>query len=599
MTILQALNSYYERLETRGQVEPPSFSREKISFAIVLAPDGTPVAVRDLRVQSGKKLVPQPLSVPAAVKRTVGIQPNLLWDKSAYVLGRTAGEGKRTADEHAKFKEAHAALLAGNADAGLAALRQFLESWSPERFDAAPFNPDMLDTNIVFRMDGDLEYLHDRLAARALVEGATDHDGEQIFCLITGRKAALQRLHPTIKGVEGAQSSGAALVSFNLDAFTSYGKAQGANAPTSKEAAFRYGEALNRLLDRDSRNRIKIGDTTVVFWAEAAGVGEPAAAVAEEVFGGWFSPLQKDDAEVDEDKAAIVRDALRAARDGRPLASVDKDLKEGIKFHVLGLAPNAARLSVRFWLTDNFEVLAKHLAEHYADLELEPKPQGWGTKPPAVQRLLVKTTALLEKFDNIPPLLAGEMMRAILFGTRYPHTLLATAIIRLRAGDDAATGWHAAVIKAVLARDLRLNHSKEEMPVSLERDNPSQAYQLGRLFAALETAQRAALGKVNATIRDRYFGAASATPASVFPMLLRGVQNHLGKMRKNGKGLWLEKEIEDITGHLDPQLPRVLKLEEQGRFALGYYHQRKGQFASREAAAEIENLEAQEGEADE
>ena len=339
MTILQALDSYYGRMAERGDVEPPGFSREKISFAIVLAGDGTPVAVRDLRIQGGRKLVPQQLSVPAAIKRTVGIQSNLLWDKSAYVLGRTAGEGKRTADEHTKFKEVHAALLAGSEDAGLVALRRFLENWSAQRFDAPPFSPHMLDANIVFCLDGDLGYLHDRTAARALVGDAVDHDGEQVFCLVTGRKAALQRLHPTIKGVEGAQSSGAALVSFNLDAFTSYGKAQGANAPTSQEAAFHYGEALNRLLDRNSRNRLRIGDATVVFWADASGVGEPAATAAEDLFGGWLSPPQKDDAETDEGKAAKLRDALQAVRQGRPLESVDKDLKTESSFMSWGLHP--------------------------------------------------------------------------------------------------------------------------------------------------------------------------------------------------------------------------------------------------------------------
>jgi len=519
------------------------------------------------------------------VKRTVAILPNLFWDKTPYALGRTAGEGRRTAEEHAAFKASNLAFLEDSDDPGLAALRGFLQRWTPERFDAAPFDAEMLDANIVFALDGEHGYIHEGPAAKRLLDGRTGGDGPRSLCLVTGSEAAVSRLHPTIKGVEGAQSSGAALVSFNLDAFTSYGKAQGANAPTSEAAAFRYGAALNRMLDRGGRNRLKrpVGDATVVFWADTSGVGEDAAVAAEDAFAFWFDPgaMQADDAS----EAVKLHDVLKEVAHGRPVQTVDAKLEPGTRFHVLGLAPNAARLSIRYWLDDSFEAFAKRLADHYADLAIEPAP--WRAKPPSVQRLLVKTTALQEKFDNIPPLLAGELTRAVLTGARFPRTLLTAAIMRLRAGDDPGTGWHAAAIRAVLARDHRLGLLTEETPVALDRDNAHPAYQLGRLFAALETAQRQALGKVNATIRDRYFGAASATPAGVFPLLLRGAQSHLGKLRKEHKGGWIEREIEEITDRLPPELPRSLKLEAQGRFAIGYYHQRKAQFAGR-PTAEIE-----------
>lgn len=598
MTILQALDRYYDRMAARGEAEAPGYSREKIGFAVVVSPDGEPVDCIDLRDLTGKKPRPRLLEVPAAVKRTVGIAPNLLWDKTAYVLGRTAGAGRRTAEEHAAFKDAHFALLAGSDDEGLTALRRFLERWTPDRFDSSPFAEEMLDTNIVFRLEGDRRLIHEREAARALLAGRAGGDGPKRFCLVTGVDAPVRRLHPTIKGVEGAQTSGAALVSFNLDAFTSYGQEQGDNAPTSEAAAFRYGAALNRMLDRDGPNRLSrpVGDATVVFWADASGVGEAAAKAAEDLFADWVDPPAEEpvedaaDDKLDRDagEMAKLRDVLREVADGRPLKAIDPRLEEGVRFHVLGLAPNAARLSVRYWLDDRFEVFARRLADHYADLAIEPRP--WRARPPSVSRLLVKTTALQEKFDNIPPLLAGEVMRAVLGGGRYPRTLLVAALIRLRAGDDPATGWHAAAIRAVLARDHRLKFEKEQTPVSLDPENPDPAYQLGRMFAALEIAQRMALGKLNATIRDRYFGAASATPASVFPLLLRGVQNHLGKLRKEGKGGWIEREIENITDHLPPGFPRSLRLEAQGRFAIGYYHQRKAQFPGR-PAAEIETDE--------
>lgn len=590
MTVLQALDGYYERMAARNEVVPPGFSAEKISYAIELSERGEVVGVRDLRVTSGKKTVPATIAVPAGTKRTVAIVPNRLWDKTAYTLGRTAGEGRRTADEHAVFRATHLQLLAGTEDPGLLALRRFIESWTPDRFDAAPFAPEMLDANFVFRLDGDQGFIHDRPAAHALLAAQGSSTAAEVFCLVTGMKAAPTRLHPTIKGVDGAQTAGAALVSFNLEAFGSYGKEQGANAPTSEAAAFRYGAALNRLLDRQaSRNRIKIGDTTVVFWADASGVGEGAAQAAEDNF--LLMLGEGGAATEDADEAARIGDVLRLVASGRPVASVVPAVQPGTRFYVLGLAPNAARLSVRFWLVDTFDAFAERLALHHADLAILPSP--WRNAMPAMRWLLAKTTALQEKFENIPPLLVGEVMRAILGGGRYPQSLLAAAIGRLRAGDDAASGWHAAVIKASLARDHRLL-KKKEAPVALDRDDPNPAYQLGRLFAAVETAQRMALGQVNATIRDRYFGAASATPASVFPLLMRGVQNHLGKLRKERKGFWLEREIEEIHSHLPSTLPRSLKLEAQGRFVLGYYHQRRGQQASREVATEIEITENRE-----
>jgi CRISPR-associated protein Csd1 len=590
MSVLQALDGYYARMAARGEAEAPGWSREKISFAVVISSQGGPVECLDLRQQSGKKLVPRLLGVPAAVKRTVAILPNLLWDKTAYALGRTGGAGRRTVEEHAAFRALHAEVLAEASDPGLTALRRFLEGWRPERFDSSPFSAEMLDANIVFALDGEQGFLHEREAARRLVEARLGGDGPRGLCLVTGADAPLQRLHPVIKGVEGAQSSGAALVSFNLDAFTSYGKQQGENAPTSEAAAFRYGTALNRLLDAGSRNRLArpLGDATVAFWADASA----AAEVAETLFSRLADPPppEADGLERDADETAKLRDALARVAEGRPVSALDPKLEEGVRFHVLGLSPNAARISVRFWLSDTFQHFAEALARHYADLQIEPQPFRWGTPGPSVARLLLRTTALQEKFDNIPPLLAGEVTRAVLMGAPYPRTLLAAALMRLRAGDDPGSGWHAAAIRAVLARTNR----KETPPVGLHREYDNAAYQLGRMFAMAEIAQRMALGKVNATIRDRYFGAASATPASVFPLLLRGMQHHVARLRKDGKGGFIEREMDQIAGQLPPELPRSLRLEEQGKFVIGYYHQRKARVGDK-PVDQIADEEAPEG----
>ena len=564
--VIQALDRYYDRMAARNEAEAPGYSREKIGFAIILSAAGEPIDKQDLRERNGRRVSPRLLEVPAAVTRTVGIAPNLLWDKTAYALGCTAGKDHRTAREHASFKEANLALLDGANDEGLTALRRFLETWSPARFDAAPFLPEMLDTNVVFRLAGEKGFIHERAAARRLIEARVGGDGPLGLCLVSGMQAPVRRLHPSIKGVYGAQSSGASLVSFNLDAFTSYGREQGANAPVSEGAAFRYGAALNRMLDRDSRNRLMrpVGDTTLVFWADASRAGEDAedaAQAAENLFASFAEPPD------DETEAAKLRDALDNFAKGRPVPNLDLGLVKGIRFHVLGLAPNAARLSVRYWLEDDFSEFAKRLAEHYRDLAIEPAP--WGHKLPSVSRLLVKTTALQEKFDNIPPLLAGEVMRAVLGGTSYPRTLLSAAIARLRAGDAAWTGWHAAAIKACLNRS-----EKETVPMALDPDNPSAAYQLGRLFAVLEAAQYAALGRVNAPISTRYYGSASATPARVFGPLLRGLRHHVADALKQGRGGWIDRRVGEIMARLPAELPRTLRLEEQGRFAIGYYHER-------------------------
>jgi CRISPR-associated protein Csd1 len=571
-------------MAARGEAEPPGFSREKISFAVVIDCDGGVVDVDDLRDMTGKRPVPRLIDVPAAAKRTVAVAPYLFWDKSAYALGVTGGEGKRVAREHQAFRDLHFELLADSQDEGLVAFRRFLEAWAPARFGLPPFMPAMLDTNIVFRLQEDRgdagkpRFIHQRPAALPLIE-ARSGDGARGFCLVTGAEAPIARLHPAIKGVEGGQTMGGALVSFNLDAFESWGREQGDNATTGEAAAFRYGAALNRLLDRGSSQRMQVGDATVVFWADTGGSSDAIAAAAEKTLASVFGTTEHK-SDYDPQEAGKLRDALEPLSKGRAVETSLGELHPKTLIHVLGLSPNAARLAVRFWLTENLGTLARNLARHFEDTRIDPSPYQWGIGP-SINRLLVKTTSFREKWDNIPPLLAGEVTRAVLGGGRYPHSLLAAAIIRLRAGDDPATGWHAAVIRGVLQRS---NGKGAPMGLSKEETNP--AYRLGRLFAVLEAAQYNALGRVNASIRDRYFGAASATPASVFPLLLRGGQNHLAVLRKEGKAGALERDLEEIVSALGTALPRSLKLEDQGRFAIGYYHQRAARFAKKEAASE-------------
>lgn len=590
--ILQALYNEYQRLLERGEdgLSVAGYSAEKISYAIVLTPEGAVADITDIRDLSGKKPQPRIMSVPQPKKRTSDTKSNVLWDKTSYVLGVSA-TSQRTYEEHAAFKELHCAALARETDAGLKALNTFLQAWTPEHFQVPPFKPEMLDANIVFRLDGDNQYLHDRPAAKVLRARLLDtREGQAsatAMCLVTGEYLPTARLHPVIKGVNGAQSSGASIVSFNQESFCSYGKEQGDNAPVSEQAVFAYTTVLNHLLRRSEHNRqrLQIGDATVVFWAETADTDQ--AARTELLFSQLFDPPQEGDAQATEK----LRRVLDNVAQGRPLQEIDPQLDATTRMFVLGLAPNVSRLSIRFWESDTLEVFARRFSQHAQDLHLEPLP--WKTAPSA-WRLVLATAPSRNgkaKSEDVLPQLAGDVVRAILTGINYPRSLLANVVMRMRSDGDLS-GVRIALCKGVLAREQRQRQgvngsNKEEVPVSLDEQSTNPAYRLGRLFAVLEAAQRSALGsQINATIRDRYYGAASATPASVFPVLLRNVQNHLSRLRKDRPNLarHLEQDIREIVGGLLASFPRSLRIEDQGRFAIGYYHQSQARFSKADNA---------------
>lgn len=573
MSILQALVGHYDRLLANDEAPEYGYSLDDVSFGIVLSRQGEVVDVLDLRDMSGRTPRPSRRLVPRRAIRTVNVVSNFLWDNTAYVLGVKVDRNLKVPiraqrGEHADFRQLHLRLLAGTDDSGLKALLAFLEKWNVENFGDLPHANDILDTNIVFRVDGEQRFIHERPAARRVWQDYLAEQGQaEGRCLVTGELGPVQRLHPKVKGVKGAQSSGASLVSFNLDAFESFGQPQGNNAPVSEQAAFAYTTTLNTLLARTSSQNIQIGDATTVFWAEAAG-DEAEAEAAEDL----FSILAEPEIPTDAEEAVRVADKLTAVADGRPLTDVQPEVNEDTRFFVLGLAPNAARLSVRFWYEDSIGSIARRIGEHWRDIRLEPSP--WST-PPAVWRLLLETAAQ-RRAANIPPALGGDLMRAILAGSRYPRSLFAALVARMRADKDI-NGRRVAICKGCLARDYRLGFEEEDVPMSLNPDEKNVAYRLGRLFAVYEGVQRAAMGNVNTTIKDRYFGAASATPASVFPLLERNSANHLASLRKSEKGglaYWFDQEIDSIFGGLDTDFPRSLRLEEQGRFAIGYHHQR-------------------------
>lgn len=584
MSPLAALAHAYERMAERGEVPPFGYSTQKIAYVIALNADGSSAAAPAFIGSSkGSRQLPRPMAVPQPVKRTSAVAPNFLWDKTSYALGVTAGTGKRVAEEHAAFVQRHVGALRNTDDEGLKALRLFLETWTPARFEELGWPEEMKDQNVVFTLESERlqnRYIHDRPAAKELwARVLGEDDAHDAICLVTGDRAPVARLHPSIKGVWGAQSAGASLVSFNLDAFTSYGHEQGDNAPVSQSVAFAYTTALNKFLESGSPNRLQIGDASTVFWADASDATVEKA--AQSVFLGLL-----DETKIDETmQAERIGDILAKLRQGRPLKSFAPDLAEGVRFYVLGLSPNAARLSLRFWMESDFGAIAEKYQRFLDEMRLEPAPR----HPNAPLWHYLAEMAVLKKSDNIPPNLAGEWLRSILMGTNYPWTLLSSVLMRLRSDRDVSD-YRVAILKAVLIR----NFDMEDAPVALDPDNRNKGYLLGRLFAAYEYAQFSALGgNVNATIKDKFYGAASAQPRKVFAMLGSGAANHLSRLGKESPGtrIWLEDKIGGIMDLMAPDgapFPAFLPAEQQALFGLGYYHQRNDFFKRRTPAAENE-----------
>jgi CRISPR-associated protein Csd1 len=576
VSALASLVRAYDRLATRGEAPAFGYSQEKIGFLISLSSNGMPAGLPiDLREGEGRKRTSAMMAVPASFKRP-GITPRafFLWDNTAYALGITASQGKDGLTRLGAFRARHERELVATNDEGLQALLKFITAWTPEDFARLGWPDEMKDQNVVFALESERRKnirIHDRPAARELwaVLSAGAEKAEAV-CLVTGERRPVARLHSAIKGVWGAQTSGASIVSFNLDAFTSYGHEQGDNAPISEAAAFAYTTALNHFLEKGSGHRIQIGDASTVFWAEA----EDADAVeqATDVFASFFAVNEKDE-------SAKVAALLKAIHDGLPIEDIKPNLPLGVRFFVLGLAPNAARLSIRFYIEDDFGIIAERYAKHVQRMRIEPPPHN---AMASMWRLLIET-ATLSKSENIVPNLAGDWMRAILMGARYPVTLLSTLLMRMRADHDV-NGLRVAIIKSVLIRNFE-GSFKREPPVSLDQENKEPGYLLGRLFAVYEDIQTAALGgNVNATIKDKFYGAAASQPRKIFPLLDKGSKPHLSKLGKDRKGyqIVLERKVGEIMGAMLPgedPFPSHLPDKQQGLFALGYYHQRSDFFA--------------------
>ncbi len=573
--ILQALTRYYEELARQGKIARPGWSKTKIQYALCISENGElEQVVPTLKpVEEGKKPQPQQFDLPAPVKRTVGVAPNFLWDNSSYLLGIDAkGKPERSAQCFEVCRRFHHQLLDGVDGIVAKAVLAFFDGWILADAQEHPalqtdFESIIAGGNLMFRVNGMFAH-EDEVVCQAWQRYYDHSEGEKKQCLVTGVEDVIEAVHPSIKGVDGAQSSGAALVSFNAPATCSYGQEQNYNAPVGKYAAFAYTAALNHLL-ADRENVQKIGDTTVVCWAESAEPQYQAFTFAA-LLGMRSKTLGEDD----------LRSAVRRLAGGLPVPELD--LKPDQPFFILGLSPNAARLSVRFFYKDSFGNLMKNVNAHHERMEIvRPSYDRFETVPLwALLRETVRMPAKGKSWPDASPVMAGATARAIFTGGLYPAALLEQTMLRIRAERDITRG-KAAIIKAYYLRNPNDDCPKEVLTVALNEASTNPAYTLGRLFSVYEAVQESANPGINATIKDKYFNSAASTPAVIFPVLDNLCQKHLRKLSQ-GSRVWYEKQIMALTGVLGDAYPAHLNLPQQGSFNLGYYHQTQKRYEKKE-----------------
>lgn len=583
--ILQALTAYYEQLVRQGKLSAPGWDDSfKVSYELRLNDAGQLLRVVPLLTEKtvGKKtvLAPRAMRVPAHVKRASGIAANFLCDNSTYLLGADEkGKPERSTDCFKACAKLHHTILDGVDSPAARALLAYFDSWDPAQAATHPLLAEQWkeitgNANLIFGYEA-ADHSHSFVNDDPAIQNAwqahyndRSADSDMGQCLITGKYAPIERTHPNISGVPGAQSSGAALVSFNAPAFCSYGHEQGENAPVSKYAAFAYTTALNRLLA--DRNHCKhVGDTTILCWAENA---EPVYQDAMSMFlfgADGAVGIQESD----------VQAALKRLSAGQTVPFLEKELSPDQHFYLLGLAPNAARLSVRFFLRDTFGSFAQNLQKHAEEMEIDcSEKEKFRTLP--IWAVVNETTRTVPGQPAKPsPQLAGDLLRAVLTGGRYPATLLNGVTLRIRAEQNVTRG-RAAVIKAYYLRNYPTELNKEVYTVSLN-ETTNVPYLLGRLFSVLEAVQKAANPGINTTIKDRYFNAACATPGMAFPTLLRLSQKHLRKLN-DGLATYYDNQITELMAQLpESGFPARLSLPDQGKFAIGYYHQTQKRFAKK------------------
>lgn len=569
--ILQALVKQYENLERQGKVSGLGWCQAKVSYELDLSKNGDVLGVTSRKIEEmrGKKTVwaPASLIVPEMVTRSSGVSANFLCDNSKYMLGiDVQGTNQRVIDCFQATREKHRSVLK-NAQGEIArAILAYFEKWDPQKAEQQPVireNWEKLTEggNLIFSVEGQ-EAQEDEEIRTCWEQYREQDDGERkSLCLVTGRKTEISRIHKVIKGVPGAQSSGAALVSFNAPAFESYGKEQSYNAPVGKYAEFAYTTALNYLLTQRDYT-FSLGDAMVVYWAESG---------KEEYQKCFFDILRPT-----KDNQKKLKDIFDSLKEDTKVYLENAEMDPEQKFYILALAPNAARLSVRFFYMNSFGKILQNIAEHYERLSIV-KP-AWAEQEYLGIRDMLNETVNQKSKDKTPiSNMSSLVLQAILSGSRYPASLYTDTLIRIRAENGKITWGRAAIIKAYLNRNY--GWKKGERFMGLKEECTDTAYVLGRLFSLLEAIQKEANPSITTTIRDRYFNSACATPASVFPVLIKLKNSHIKKLErdKGGAKIYYEKQLTDIMGRLE-EFPKRLSLEQQGQFMLGYYHQQQKRY---------------------
>ncbi|MDD6742302.1 MAG: type I-C CRISPR-associated protein Cas8c/Csd1 [Roseburia porci] len=579
--ILQALVQHYENLAQDGKVSKPGWCHAKISYEIDLNEDGTIKAITPLKQEEerGKKKnwVPSKLCVPEMVTRSSGVSANFLCDNAKYLLGiDLEGANQRVIDCFQAAKEKHLSILK-NTDGGMAkAICSFFEHWDPEvaqENDAVKEHWEELNEggNLIFGMRGKYAQDDEFIQKTWNDQQNRSQEGELGVCLVTGEKAEIARIHRGIKGVPGAQSSGAALVSFNAPAFESYGKEQSYNAPVGKYAEFAYTTALNYLLSQREYT-FQLGDSMIVFWAESA------KKEYQEMFFLSLDPQP--------DNQEQLKNVFGNLKKNIWVDTNNIKIDPEQKFYILSLAPNAARLSVRFFYQNTFGSIMQNIEKHYKRMEIV-KPSWENRSYLGIRKMLLETVNLNSRDKTPISNMAAMVLKAILADDRYPASLYTDTMIRIRAEQGNITYGRAAILKAFLIQNYKWKEGEHYMGLNEEGKEP--AYVLGRLFAVLEFIQKDANPGINTTIRDRYFNSACATPASVFPVLIKLKNSHIKKLERTSAGtkVYYEKLLTELMGRIEMKedssgFPKRLSLDDQGKFMLGYYHQTQKKYEKKE-----------------
>lgn len=601
--ILQALHELAEAEELIGN---PAFERKPISWVVELTKTGRLVQISDHRLdlnegkadKKRKPLKPKRVGkheeLPRQPGRTSGDRAFAFVDKPEYALGLDP-DGKRPASKVAAraslFQQQIAACADATDDTAVRTVVAFLERLTADRSLIEGKIPKELAANdlLAFRVGEDADLVHQRSAVRAWWNEeckSSTADGDTRFrCLVSGAPVDEPGLVPLIKPVPGGTPSGVALVSFNTGAYESYGLEGNENAPISVQAAQRVATAFNRLLsprpinaegkDLSPRRITLSGDTVVVYWSPK---GDPSTLDA-------FLSL------TEAVSASSIGDVYRAVWKGEI-----PGIKDPSRFYAAVVTGTQGRAIIRGYVDTTVESALKGLAKHFADLQLvrNAKPSGDQVVPPAIPlRAMLDALTAPGRESSVPASLAADIVRSALDpNLAYPTSVLQRAILRERA-EAGQDGWlaafrrdaRAALIKAVLVRQYHISVEPNMNP-----DFESDGYQLGMLTAVLERLQATALDDINATVVDRFFAAASATPAAVFPRLLKLARHHARKASGSDKrtnqvaAQRYERLIDAIASRfkIDPRrypplpgaFPSHLALREQGLFILGYHQMR-------------------------